>query len=84
MSELKAGETVVLTAGDYSDYRILGTVKVLRDFDPDALAEQWTAEQRAGADPWAWVSSRDWYAWLLTAGYAEEAPVGEHRLSVFS
>jgi hypothetical protein len=30
---LRAGEVVVITSGDYSDYGMVGFVRVLRDFD---------------------------------------------------
>lgn len=83
MATLKVGETVNITSGEWSDYSILGTVRVLREFDADALAEAWVAEQNA-AEPWCHPNSREWFKWLLAEGYAEEADVGEHRLSVFS
>ncbi len=44
------GEIFTLTEGEHSDYRILSTVRALKDFDVDKLRAQWAKDHANIAD----------------------------------
>lgn len=38
---IKAGERIILSSGEYSDYSVLTTVDALEDFDIDFIRKEW-------------------------------------------
>ncbi len=43
MRTIKAGELVMMSAGEYSDYGIHGLFRAKADIDPDTLVAEWLA-----------------------------------------
>ena len=54
MRTIKAGETVIVTSGVYSDYRVMGMFRCLKDFSPDEEMIKYTR-------PSAFKKDRDFF-----------------------
>lgn len=65
---MKAGETHVLTGGEYADFSILGVVRALRDFDEKEVLRAWMNGE-------TYPSWNQWPEHLVAEGYCEHADV---------
>lgn len=75
----KAGEITLLTIGEYSDYGVNELVKVIRDFDLDAVIAEWALVNGSlyleGRNNPYYVKKRDrlrFFEWLRQQGYTEK------------
>lgn len=84
MREFKAGELAVITSGAYSDYCLLAFGRVLRDFSPDDLRDQWIAEYPEQKDDYHFNSGA-FLKWLIVdLKLIEEMPLPEWHLGSYS
>jgi hypothetical protein len=74
MAIIKAGQIFVLTSGEWSDYRLRGVFRALKDIDPEDR-EQWPALE----EPY----SCDMAAKLVQEGFAEELIFTEWQCSTY-
>ena len=71
----KEGEIVVISAGEYSDYRIRGIVRILKDFKIAEIEEAIRRDYPNYGDEIDWRTSEELYDGfiprLIREGYAE-------------
>jgi hypothetical protein len=73
---IKAGATLVLETGEYSDYTFHGPFRVLRDFDQAEAVEQHKAAWRCDPEK-SWDDKPDtnsFIGWLNREGMIEDIP----------
>lgn len=72
---INAGQIIVMTSGQYAEYRINGQYRALKDFDTKAASEAFLlVDQHSPANFWLFDRFRDY---LLNAGLIEELSVDE-------
>lgn len=86
MREIKTGEMVMITVGEYSDYQVTGLFKALKDFNPDEIVarfreEKLTAEERE--DNWAQQMISRHILFLLELGVVEQVQAAEMHLGSY-
>jgi len=83
MTPLKAGELVVVTKGNYSDFDVMTLARASKDIDVSAELLAWlaTATQVAECDDdWPLFEAFDFLAHLVTTGALEEITCRELHL----
>lgn len=71
--KIKAGEILILSHGEYSDYGFDGPFKVIREFDQAELSEEFLKDWRQSGEPeWGRPGEFKFIAWLSKAGYIED------------
>ena len=67
---VRKGQIVILTEGEYSDYRVQGTFECLKDFHLPQVAEVFVAEKvKAGVNKYEFDDH--FFPWLVENGYAK-------------
>lgn len=79
MREIRTGETIVFSTGEYSDYYIQGTFRALRDIDPEAELEAWLQEHPEQRKDNNFDSCR-FLAWIISGGLVEPTDYVEWHL----
>lgn len=67
----KAGEILIATEGEYSDYHIIGAFCVLKDFSLDAFTRKAIKQIGPNGQSW-WASEKIDYAGMAKAGIVED------------
>ena len=70
MSEIKKGDFIILSSGEYSDYGIMAFAEAQMDFDPKDLVPKFKAEvPPRWKDSWEESAFGDW---LINNGYLKK------------
>jgi hypothetical protein len=77
------GSIMVMTTGEYSDFRVCGFLVAVQDCDLPALAQAFHAERMAeleaeGNADWDTPDPNDFPSWLVAKGHA--MPVDAHEI----
>jgi len=96
----KAGELINLTTGEYSDYCLRGTVKVLKDFDSLEAVTNFVSlyptlkpihryrskevVEYRDTSSYLGIGHDDFIAWLNREGYIEDTPMQEWHVGSYS
>lgn len=68
---IKAGQIVVVTDGEYSDYCLRGAIRALRDFDVKEAESEFLRQLDTNEDHLR--LGEMWLAWLIRRGFVEPA-----------
>ena len=62
--EIKRGEILALTTGEYSDYQLFTLVEAIQDFDINELKEKYLEENPNQCDP-HWFTDAQFVKWII-------------------
>jgi hypothetical protein len=83
--KIKAGTTLILEHGEYSDYTFAGPFRVLKDFDQAEVCAEFRAQWKP--DPQEdWRDSPSEYefiGWISKAGYVEDVPAHKWHIGSY-
>lgn len=77
---IKAGETLAISQGEYSDYSVLGVFEVLQDFNPDDIRKEYLAQNPEQKKPYGF-NEEQFLATLAGKGILKDIPYVELHLS---
>lgn len=80
--QIKSGQIVAITKGEYSDYCLGDHMRALKDFDSDGEIERFkrdgnylaVPEWDKSGEPDAYGSDERFLAWLIREGFLEPLP----------
>lgn len=83
--QIKKGQIVAVSDGEYSDYQVRDYFRALRDFTTEEAAEQFMQSDQyktvpdwdPKGDPESYKSDDRFMAWAMREGYWEPLPTGE-------
>lgn len=86
--KIQIGALILISEGEYSDYRILDTFRALKDFDTgDVIREFMAKEYPDFSTDEYWDSPRpeceDLQKWVLSVGYVEELKTVEWYVGTY-
>jgi len=81
-AEREAPVLILLSTGKYSAYSVQGAFRPLRDFTMGEAADAFRAQFKPEHD-WSQPDPYAFAAWLVTAGYIEDAPTNEVHLGSY-